>query len=225
MHSLQQCNTSCRPKQNKGWGRPRKVPIWHTCCHIVEHKLLEGVCAPVQDFVFCLQAEAERRLGQAKRSAPSGRPSPAKKQRAAPVSSDEELSDQDDSDAAGVDDDGMEVSSASDALCRCQTALCRCQKCTVQISNCTVQMLSRPWYQVKSMQWYRVKSMQLTLVLHLVCLRQTSGGSCVVMGFSKASLQTQTSCYVAFVCRYAREAEAKPGYLMQAILQLSYIWS
>lgn len=51
-------------------------------------------------------------MGQAKRSAPSGRPSPAKKQRAAPVSSDEELSDQDGSDAAGMDDDEMEVGSS-----------------------------------------------------------------------------------------------------------------
>lgn len=46
---------------------------------------------------LCLQAEAERRLGQAKRAAPAGRagPSPSKRQRAAAMSSDEELSDQD----------------------------------------------------------------------------------------------------------------------------------
>lgn len=46
---------------------------------------------------MCLQAEAERRLGQAKRAAPAGRPgpSPAKRQRVAALSSDEELSDQD----------------------------------------------------------------------------------------------------------------------------------
>ena len=44
-----------------------------------------------------LQAEAERRLGQAKRAAPAGRagPSPSKRHRPAAVSSDEELSDQD----------------------------------------------------------------------------------------------------------------------------------
>ncbi|KAL3149138.1 hypothetical protein ABBQ32_001974 [Trebouxia sp. C0010 RCD-2024] len=43
------------------------------------------------------EAEAERRLGQAKRAAPAGRPgpSPAKRQRVAALSSDEELSDQD----------------------------------------------------------------------------------------------------------------------------------
>ena len=69
-----------------------------------------------------MQAEAERRLGQAKRAAPSGRPSPAKKQRPAPVSSDEELSDPDDSGAEGNGDgDDVEVCdekvSMTSALC------------------------------------------------------------------------------------------------------------
>ena len=48
-----------------------------------------------------MQAEAERRLGQAKRAAPAGRPGPpqSKRQRAAAMSSDEELSDQEGSES------------------------------------------------------------------------------------------------------------------------------
>ena len=50
-----------------------------------------------------MQAEAERRLGQAKRAAPAGRPrpSPAKRSRPTAVSSDEELSEQEGSDGDG----------------------------------------------------------------------------------------------------------------------------
>lgn len=52
------------------------------------------------------EAEAERRLGQAKRSAPAGRPgpSPSKRHKPAAVSSDEELSDQDGSEPEGNTD-------------------------------------------------------------------------------------------------------------------------
>ena len=50
-----------------------------------------------------MQAEAERRLGQAKRAAPAGRPrpSPAKRSRPTAVSSDEELSEQEGSEGDG----------------------------------------------------------------------------------------------------------------------------
>lgn len=61
------------------------------------------------------EAEAERRLGQAKRAAPAGRPrpSPAKRSRPTAVSSDEELSEQEGSDGDGnadmiSDDDEVE---------------------------------------------------------------------------------------------------------------------
>lgn len=56
-----------------------------------------------------MQAEAERRLGQAKRAAPAGRPrpSPSKKHRPAAVSSDEEVSDQ----------EGSEPEADADMVC------------------------------------------------------------------------------------------------------------
>lgn len=54
------------------------------------------------------EAEAERRLGQAKRAAPAGRPgpSPSKRHKPAAVSSDEELSDQEGSEPEGSADMG-----------------------------------------------------------------------------------------------------------------------
>lgn len=56
-----------------------------------------------------MKAEAERRLGQAKRAAPGGRPgpSPSKRHRAAAVSSDEELSDQEGSEPEDNADMGV----------------------------------------------------------------------------------------------------------------------
>ena len=56
-----------------------------------------------------VQAEAERRLGQAKRAAPAGRPgpSPSKRHKPAAVSSDEELSDQEGSEPEGSADMGV----------------------------------------------------------------------------------------------------------------------
>ncbi len=60
-------------------------------------------CSIHLDTLCHCQAEAERRLGQAKRSAPAGRPgpSPSKRHKPAAVSSDEELSDQDGSEPEG----------------------------------------------------------------------------------------------------------------------------
>lgn len=97
-----------------------------------------------------MQAEAERRLGQAKRAAPSGRPSPAKKQRPAPVSSDEELSDPDDS-GEGIDD-GEDIE-----VCHIEvymtSPLCaqRRQQCQIAM-GLTLLMQASPY--VLSCLWY-----------------------------------------------------------------------